>query len=247
MRKAFLALAIGLGILCSNRAVRADDVSAMMAQADAAYARRGEDLTQDKIAMLTYEKAAGVDPSHAVEAYWKAARAAWWLGEHDAARADRLEDYQKGMDDARKAIVLNPDSVEAHFWLGGNEGSYGDTKGVMKSLGMVKPIRHEMAEVIRINDRYNNGSAYQILGVVDYKVPGFIGGSKTRAKEELQKALVMGPNDPFHHYYMAEYWKITGDKEKLKAELNILRTLQPSPDLLPETRMLQERADQELK
>lgn len=238
-------LIAGLGIFSSS-AAPADDASPLIVQADAAYAKR-EDVTQDKIAMLTYEKAALSDPSHAVEASWKASRAAWWLGEHDAARADRLEDYQKGMDDARKAIARNPDCVEAHFWLGANEGSYGDTKGVMKSLGMVKPIRHEMAEVIRINDHYDNGSAYQILGVVDYKVPGFIGGNKTRAREELQKALVIGPNDPFHHYYMAEYWKITGDKEKLNAELVALRTLQPTPDLIPETKMLQQRADRVLQ
>ena len=86
-----------------------------------------------------------------------------------------------------------------------------------------------------------------MLGVVDYKVPGFIGGSKKRAKEELEKAVAMDPNNPFTHYYLAEFYKITGDAAKKKAEIDALRTLLVSPDLVPEQKMLQEKADRELK
>src|SRR5207247_1353398 len=120
-------------------------------------------------------------------------------------------------------------------------------KGVMKSLSMVKPIRHEMAEVIRINDHYSGGGAYRVLGVVDYKVPGLVGGSKKRAKEELDKALAMGPNDPFTHYYLAEFYKITGDDAKKTAELEILHTLQVPVESIPELKMLQQKADRQLK
>ena len=176
-----------LGLSAAATVVRADD-AASMAQADVAYAKR-DDISQDKSALTLYVRTAQADPKQAVEAYWKASRAAWWLGEHDTARAQRLQDYQLGMDYAQKAVALDPNSAEGHFWLGANEGSYGDAKGVMKSLSMVKPIRHEMGEVIRINDQYNGGSAYQILGVVDYKVPGIVGGNKSRAEQELQKAL----------------------------------------------------------
>jgi tetratricopeptide (TPR) repeat protein len=222
--------------------LHADDAS--LAQADAAYALR-DDVAQDKTATILYERVAELTKS--VEGYWKAARAAWWLGEHGATHADRLADYQRGMDDAQKALALDPNSVDAHFWLGANEGSYGETKGVLKSLSMVKPMRHEMAEVIRLNDHYNGGSAYQVLGVIDYQVPGLMGGNKARAKEELEKAIAIGPNDPFHHYYMAELSKLTGDKARLAAELTALKTLTPPPDLIPETAMLRERADRELK
>jgi tetratricopeptide (TPR) repeat protein len=246
----FMLFALSLAV-----PARAESAGSLMAQADAAYALR-EDPTQAKNSLTAYEGCAQSaqapdnptpDRSTAVSCYWKASRAAWWLGEHDHARADRLADYQRGIDDARKAVALDPDSAAAHFWLGGNEGSFGDTKGIMKSLGMVKPIRHEMAEVLRLNDHYNNGSAYQVLGVVDYKVPGLMGGDKGRAKIELERALVMGPNDPFHVYYMAEYWKTVGHKEKLKEELDALKNLQPPSDLIPETKMLQARAETELK
>jgi hypothetical protein len=218
----------------------------LLAQADAAYAKR-EDVPQAKIAMITYERLAGSDPKMAVEAFWKASRSAWWLGEHAKERTEKLDLFQTGMNLSKKAIALNPESVDAHFWLGCNEGSYGDTKGVLKSLSMVKPIRHEMAEVIRLNDRYDGGGAWRVLGVVDYKVPGLMGGSKKRAKEELDKSFAVEPNNPFTLYYLAEFYKITGDDAKKKTEIDALHLLQVSPDLVPEYKMLQEKADRELK
>ena len=225
-------------------AVHANDAMPAMAQADAAYMQR-EDLTQDTLAVDLYERIGAVSSS--VEAYWKASRAAWWLGEHAEKRADKLASYQRGIDDANKALALQPDCAEAHFWLGGNLGSFGDAKGVLKSLSLVKPIRHEMAEVIRLNDRYNGGAAYHVLGVVDYKVPGMMGGNKARAKQELEKALSIDPNDPFHHFYMAEYAKLTGDKARFQSELATLNSLTPPSDLIPEANMLRARAAREFK
>src|SRR5262249_54461532 len=146
--------------------VRAEEPS-LLVQADAAYAKR-EDVPEAKIAMTLYERAAVSGSTVAVECFWKASRAAWWVGGHDESRDDRLASYQKGIDFAKRALDLDPNSDEAHFWLGGNMGSYGDAKGVMKSLSLIKPIRHEMEEVIRLNDHCEDGGAYHVLGVVDY-------------------------------------------------------------------------------
>jgi len=225
---------------------KAENTSSLASEADAAYAKR-EDPPQAKIALVYYERAlflsaassAAVAGAHApIELYWKASRAAWWLGKNAGSRKDQLADFQKGIDFARKATELDPDCVEAHFWLGGNEGSYGEAKGVLKSLFLVKRIRREMAEVIRINDHYLGGGAYRVLGVVDYKVPGFAGGSKTRAERELRKALKMDPSDPFTHYYLAELYRMTHRPEKAQAEIDALRTLRVPPDSLPELHML---------
>jgi hypothetical protein len=217
----------------------------LMAQADAAYAKR-EDVPQAKIAMITYQRLAESDPQHAVDAYWKAARAAWWVGDHATDRSEKMNIFLSGADFAKRALAINPESVEGHYWLACDEGSYGDTKGVMKSLSLVKPIRHEMAEVLRLNERYDDGGAWQVLGVVDYKVPGLMGGSKKRAKEELEKALAIGPNNPYNHYYLAEYYKVMGDDAKKKVEIDALRALQVSPDRIPDQKMLEAKADREL-
>ena len=236
---AFVSLSILFPVRCLVFAV---DASELIAQADAAYAKR-EDVPQAKIAMVTYERAAEMDSTHAVEGYWKASRAAWWLGENTSEKSEQLKHFQAAMDLSQKAIDRNPDSVEGHFWLGATAGCYGKAKGVFKSLSLVKPIRHEMAEVIRLNDRFMNGAPYRILGVVDYKVPGLMGGSNARAKEELDKAFAMGPSDPFVQYDYVDFYKTTGDLARSKAALDTLRTLRVPIESEPERKMLQRKAE----
>ena len=238
-------LIIGLLLWTKSVVIHAEETS-LLGQGDAAYEKR-EDVPQAKIAMITYERAAAADPKVEAESFWKASRSAWWLGEHTQERAEKLQYFSDGIHLAQKGVASNPNTVEAHFWLGANEGSYGDAKGVLKSLSMVKSIRHEMAEVIRLDDRYSGGGAYRVLGVVDYKVPGLMGGNKKRAREELEKAYAIGLNNPFNYYYLAEFYKITGDDAKMKVELDALRTLQPPPELVPELKMLQEKAERELE
>src|SRR5205807_2278562 len=111
------------------------------------------------------------------------------------------------------------------------------------SLSLVKPIRHEMQEVIRLDEHFSDGGAWRVLGVVDYKVPGLMGGSKSRAKEELEKALSYGPSNPFNHYFMAEYYKTIGDKSKKEVEIAALRALKETSELGPELKMMQGRAE----
>jgi hypothetical protein len=214
----------------------------LIEQGDAAYAKR-EDIPQAKMAMVLYERAAAADSAHAVEGFWKASRAAWWVGENSTDHDAQMDSFQKAMDFARKAVALNSESVDAHFWLGATEGTYGKAKGVLKSLALVKPIRHEMAEVIRLNDRYLNGGAYRVLGVVDFKVPALMGGNLKRAKDELDKARSMGPSDPFVAYDYVQFYKATNKSQEAEASLQELTALHVPEEFLPEQRMLIRKAE----
>ena len=229
-------------VLCFFQPAWPGEPSSLLTQADAAYSKR-EDIPEAKIAMVIYERAAVTDSAHAVEAYWKASRAAWWLGENTADRVEQLQNFQTAIHFAQKAVQLNPDSVEAHFWLGANEGTYGKAKGVLKSLSLVKSIRHEMAEVLRLNDHYLSGAAYRVLGVVDLKVPALMGGNLTRSKEELDQALRLGPEDPFVHYDYVQFYLASNNSDKARAALQGLRALQVASEMAPEHKMLIAKAE----
>jgi len=174
-------------------------------------------------ALALYEK--GIEVAPHVEAYWKASRAAWWIGDHTATKKEKLKSFQKGIEYSKKGIALDPNSVESHFWLGANYGSYGESRGVLKSLFLVKPIRKEMEEVLRIDPPFEGGGGYRVLGVVDYKVPEFSGGNKKRALERLTKAYDIAPRNPFTNYYLAEYYVLTKKKDLARKHLGLLATL----------------------
>lgn len=212
---------------------------------DALYELRDEEKGAPE-ALAAYEKAIAKDPA-LVEAYWKASRAWYWIADHKTKRKEKIEGFEKGIEYAKKAIELNHDSVDAHFWLGGNYGTYGETRGILKSLALVKPIRKEMEAVIRIDPRYQGGAGYRVLGIVDYKVPGFAGGSKKRAHENLQKALEIDPENAFNNYYMAEYYDRIGERYKALDHLKILESATPTRDVDPPDLKLMQGRGQKLK
>jgi tetratricopeptide (TPR) repeat protein len=201
-------------------------------QADTAYAKRAN-LSEARTALVYYQEAMRADPAN-IEVFWKASRVCWWLGDHAVTDSEKLAHFQNGMDYARAALAHDPNSVESHYWLGCNMGKFGETRGVLKSISLVKPIRKAMAEVLRLNDKYEGGGGYRVLGAVDYHVPAILGGSKKRALENLNKALAIDAKDPFTHYYLADYYRTVGDQDAMRKEWAVLQALRVSDNLKPE-------------
>lgn len=195
---------------------------------DALYARR-ENPADAQAAFIEYEKALAADPSSS-EAAWKAARACHWIGDHARQKREKLAWYERGIEIARAAVERHPDSAECRFWLAGLYGSYGEARGVLKSLSLLKPIRRELREVVRIDPTYQGGAGYRVLGIVDYKVPPIAGGNKKRALELLEKSLAIDPEDPFTTYYLAEYFSVVGEREAALEKLDSLRALAPGAE-----------------
>jgi tetratricopeptide (TPR) repeat protein len=206
-----------------------EEAVTLVHQGDAIFATRTE-TTGAQDAVADYEKALQKDPT-LVEALWKASRAAHWIGDHSDEKKEKYVWFEKGIEYAKKSIQVEPRSVEAHFWLGANYGSYGEAKGVLKSLSLVKPIRREMETVVRLDDNFQGGGGYRVLGVVDYKVPSFAGGSKSRALENLNKAMGIDSTNPFNLYYLAEYYDVIGDRYKALDNLALLEKLTATPEV----------------
>lgn len=205
------------------------DTATWIQQGDAFFGIRTRDQGAAE-AIAAYENAIQKDKT-LVEAFWKAARAAHWIADNSKTSKNKIAWFEKGIEYAKSAIALEPRSVEAHFWLGANYGSYGETKGVLKSLALVKPIRKEMETVVRLDDKYQGGAGYRVLGVIDYKVPPFAGGSKKRALENLNKAMSIDPGNAYNLYYMAEYYDVAGERYKALDHLALLEKCTPTTDV----------------
>jgi len=230
-----------LTLLCAlpTMATAADSIPNLQ-EADAAYAER-TDLTKARMALEMYQKITESD-AQSVEARWKASRAAWWVGDQVDNKKEKINLFTLGIEYAKDAIRLDNNSVEGHYWLGGNYGSFGETKGVLKSLALVKPIRQEMEAVVKLNPNYDGGAATRVLGVVDYKVPGFAGGNKKRAEERLLSAYAQDPKNPVTVYYVGEYYATIGKKDKAKDYLTLLQTLDVTTDNKPDLAVMQKKA-----
>ncbi len=101
--------------------------------------------------------------------------------------------FKQGMDIAKKMIALRPDRVEGHYWLGVHTGSYGEARGVLKSLFLKNDIIRAMNKAVAIDGAYEQGGAYCVLGRLYFKVPGLFGGSNKKSRQYLEKCRTDRP------------------------------------------------------
>jgi len=234
-----------LTFLIMTVAAQAQGTITLVQQGDDLYAQRG-DLAKAKEALAKYQAAlpAGED---AYGVNWRLARVEYWIGDHTPDNNVKKQIFQQGIDYAKKAIELAPDKVEGHFWLGVCYGVYGEAKGVLKSLALVKPIKEEMRRVLEIEPAYDKGGADRVLGRVFHEVPGFFGGSEKKSLEHLLKAVEYGPRVGLNLLYLADTYISLGQIEKARQTLEYILTMPPEPDLIPETEEERVQARQRLE
>lgn len=157
----------------------------------------------------------------------------YWLGSHSAEDVQTAL-FQKGIDWSKKAIELNSKSAGGYFWLGVNNGKYGESRGILKSLFLVGPIKEAMQQVIAIDPAYEHGGAYRVLGRMYYKLPGFAGGGVDKSITNLKKSLDYAPNVSTTHVFLAESYIKQKDYQGAKNELNFVLKAAAIPGLEPE-------------
>lgn len=229
---AVLALA-AVTLLAAPAAAGPAQESGLIAQGDALYVERA-DLAKAKEAKAKYEAALAADED-AYGASWRLARVCYWIGDHTADKEAKKTTFLAGIEHAKKAIELGPDKADGHFWLGVNYGVYGEAKGVLKSLALVKPIKEAMRRVLEIDPAYDRGGADRVLGRVFHEVPGIAGGSEKKSLEHLLKSVEYGPRVGLNLLYLADTYISLDRFDEARKTLETILSMEPYPDLLPET------------
>ena len=207
--------------------------------ADALYADRSN-LASARQADNQWKAALASNPRD-FDAAWKLARADFWLGGH-VPDAERRAFYEDGMEAARKAIAIEPNRPEGHFWLGANMGTMAESFGLRAGLKYRGPIRDELETVLRLDPKFQEGSADRALGRWYAKVPGLFGGSSKKAEEHYRAALKIDPNSTATHFYMAELFVDEDRKPDARAELQKVLDAPFDPDWTPEDRDFKSKA-----
>lgn len=108
---------------------------------------------------------------------------------------------------AHKVVAEFPDRAEPLIWEGIIVSSLAGAKGGLGALGLVKEAKQLYEHALKIAPDALDGSAYNSLGVLYYKVPGWpLGfGDKAKAQELLQKALALNPRGIDPNFFYGEY------------------------------------------
>ncbi len=149
------------------------------------------------------------------------------LPAHAAGVDDAVQELQQGWENIRyqtpaaerekrfEALAARAHALsQAHagqagplIWEGIIVSSWAGEKGGLGALPLVKQAKALYEQAIQIDGKALDGSAYNSLGVLYYKVPGWpIGfGDKKKAAELLQKALTINPQGIDPNFFYAEF------------------------------------------
>lgn len=108
---------------------------------------------------------------------WRLSRVCVNLGDalEEGDKKGKFAIYEEGEKYALQSIEAKPNYL-AYLWKCANIGRYGQTKGVLDSLGKVKPMKNDMRVIIDDFNVLDCSEAWYTLAVLYDKVPGMFGG-----------------------------------------------------------------------
>jgi tetratricopeptide (TPR) repeat protein len=175
------------------------------------------------------------------DAAWKFARVAYWLGGH-APQAERRRYLELGIDAARKAIAIEPNRPDGHFWLAANMGTLAESFGLRAGLKYRGPVKQELETVLRLDRSFMEGSADRVLGRWYFRVPRLFGGSNRRAEEHLRESLKYNAQSTISRFFLAEVLIDEGRRSEARDELQKVIDAPLSADWAPEDQEYKARA-----
>jgi Tfp pilus assembly protein PilF len=209
----------------------ATEAAEYVSQADQLYAQRA-DLMRLRRAIVLLRQAVNVDPDN-YDASWRLAKFNYYLGTHTDNQDERHKAFRDGIEAGKTAVALQGGKPDGHFWLGANFGAVAQTSP-LAGLANVDDVRNEMDTVLRLDEGYQDGSAYMVLGLVYLDEPRMVGGDPQKAVALMEKGLPFGEANAFLHLHLAEAYLKTGRTADARRQLNAIISMTPDQDYLPE-------------
>ncbi len=126
--------------------------------------------------------------------------------------AQRAERFEALAGKAHKVAETFPNRAEPLIWNGIIVSTLAGAKGGLGALSLAKDAKAMYEQALRLNPNALDGSAYNSLAVLYYKVPSWpIGfGDKAKARELLDRAVAINPKGIDPNYFYGEYLVETG-------------------------------------
>jgi tetratricopeptide (TPR) repeat protein len=210
----------------------AEDSATLLNEALAHYQNR-EDTAELQKAIDTLKLALQADP-HNYEAAWRLSKAYWFQGNFSS--GEKKPSFENGIKAGEKAIDLNYNNCEGHFWLGTNYALLAEASGGFTALGLIDNVKREINQAMSINEKCECGGPSRVLGKLYSKLPWFKGGSKKKAISYLTQSLDLCPHDTQSRIFLAEIYEAQGQKKDAMKLLREVEAVEPPAEWIPESK-----------
>src|SRR4030095_804838 len=187
-----------------------DDLLAVIGRADELYHRRGEPGAVREAVMILSGARGGATR---YEVQWRLSRTLFFLGQESGSRESGVQLFSAGVAAGERAVALNSDRVEGHFWVGVNLSLLaGATRGRRGARAM-RWARGELKMAVAINESYHDAGPLRVLGRLEHKAPRILGGNLKRSRELFDRAIAIAPRNSVTLIYAAELAIEMGDRD----------------------------------
>jgi Tfp pilus assembly protein PilF len=191
-----------------------------------------QDLMRIREAIVFLRQAITKDPGN-YDAAWQLSKYDYYLATHTTDKAERDKALRDGIEAGEIAVKLQDGKPDGHFWLGANYGGAAQLSSI-QGLATVDDIRNQMETVLHLNEGYQDGSAYMVLGLLYLNAPKIVGGDPNKAVELMEKGLHFGEPNALLHLHLAEAYEKVGRDGDAKKQLDTILSMKPDQDYLPE-------------
>lgn len=245
-----IVILVVVSILILSLPVISQDSSLSMREGDALWGQR-EKVEKAKASIDSYKRVLEVD-ANSYEACWKIARAYFYLGDLLPETKEMRDQHKKmgveGMKYAKRALQLNPQGIEGHYYYTLCLGQYSIGISIIKALakGLGPEYERHIGRAIEIDKNYDNAGPLRAMGRYWYRLPWPKRDLK-KSIRYLKESIASAPTSVRGYIYLAESYLKVGEKELAKKHLQ--KVLEISPDLKQEVDALRwkERAKELLK
>jgi len=161
------------------------------------------------------------------QALWRLGRYYYEVGSGSKVKKDKLANLYRARTLLEKSLGHNERNHEAHFFRGATLGRIGQVRGKMKSLFLIKPIKHSFRRSLELDCRYVRTLGG--LGTLYDELPGVVGGDQARAIRYFDQAIATDSNYTYAYVALSRTYSSSHRKELAQPLLErVLSTSNPT-------------------
>ncbi len=156
------------------------------------------------------------------------AQACFDLAEAVPGDKEREQVANRGIAVCRALITRDSKLTAGHYYLGMNLGQLARTKS-LGALKLVEEMEREFQTAVELDADFDFAGPHRNLGLLYYETPSWPAsiGSKSKARQHLERAVTLSPKYPENHLNLLEAYLKWNDKTGARRELAALRDLLP--------------------
>jgi tetratricopeptide (TPR) repeat protein len=156
------------------------------------------------------------DPQNA----WQLGQACFELADLAASNTRRAKLASEGIEACKAALEADPKLAPAQYYLALNIGQLARTKSI-GALKLVSQMESGLKQSIRLDPSVDFAGPYRSLGLLYRDAPGWPVsiGSRSKARQHLQKAVELRPDFPENWICLLESYLQWGDKRALEPQV----------------------------